>query len=527
MRWLRENAGWLLILDNVDTKDAQLAVTRLLPSLVGGQVLITSRRRDWPAGVGRQSLDVIALAAATDFLIQRTARDRRREPDDVAQALRLAELLDGLPLALEQAAAYISHTQMSIAEYLEVWESECDSVLRWYDEGVMQYPASLAITWQKTFRELTPTAQALLRLIAWLAPDPIPAGMLESGAETLHEAARRLCSDAGQEIQSRAVREDVAELAALSLIGRQSTAITIHPIVQEVIRSRIPDEERALWLQSTLTLINRYAPLQSDDASTWPIWDLLRPHVVQVLAHLAEGAIPDTPAVWYLTSPLGIHFYARGLYRDAEPLLRRALALGEQFFGSEAFETSVGLSNLAVLLKESGRLEEAEPLMRRALLIAYARSGEENPLREHPALTKQINGLALLLMERGRKGEAEDLVRKALSLDRDAFGDDHESVARDLHNLSVVLISMGRALEAEPLIRRSLDLSRVVHGTDHPKTARKLQILAGILRQQGRAAEAEPMVREALETFEQVLGPDHPRTKSARADLENLNRGIS
>ena len=519
LRWLRQNPGWLLILDNVDTKEAQLAVTRLLPALASGQVLITSRRRDWPAGVERQSLDVIALAAATDFLIQRTAKDRRREPDDVAHALRLAELLDGLPLALEQAAAYISHIQMSIAEYLEVWESECDSVLRWYDEGVMQYPASLAITWQKTFRELTPTAKALLQLISWLAADPIPVAMLESGAETLCEAARRL----EPEVELRAVREDIAELAALSLVGRQTGAITIHPIVQEVIWSRIPDEEHAFWIQASLRLIKQYAPQKADDANNWPIWDPLRPHAVQILAHVAAGNIPASPAIAEVMSILGIFFYAKGLYSDAEPLFRKALALNEQLFGSEDLELSISLSNLAVLLKESGRLEEAEPLMRRALLIAYARSGERNPLLEHPSLTAQINGLALLLMESGRKQEGEDLLRKALSIDRDAFGEDHNFVARDLHNLSVVLISMGRAPEAEPLIRQSLDLSRRVHGNTHPYTARRLQILAGSLREQGRTTEAEPMVREALELFEQILGSDHPWTRSARQDLETLS----
>lgn len=525
LRWLREHPGWLLILDNVDTKEAQLAVTRLLPALAGGQVLITSRRRDWPAGVGRQSLDVIALAAATDFLIQRTAKDRRREPDDVPHALRLAELLDGLPLALEQAAAYISHTQMSIAEYLEVWESECDSVLKWYDEGVMQYPASLAITWQKTFRELTPTATALLRLISWLAADPVPVQMLESGEKAIREAARQF--DPGQEIAVRPVREDMAELASLSLIGRQAGAITVHPIVQEVIRSRIPQEEQALWIQSTLTLMNRYAPLQPDDANTWPIWDPLRPHAMQILAHVAEKAVPASYDIMHLTTSLGIHCYGKGLYSDAEPLLRRALALDEQLYGGKGFGTSIGLFNLAVTLKESGRLEEAEPLMRRALLIAYDRSGDGNPLLEHPNLTKQINGLALLLMETGRKEEGEDLIRKALSIDMDAFGEDHPFVARDLHNLSVVLISMGRAHEAEPLIRRSLELSRTTNGNTHPSTARRLQILASILREQGRLNEAAPMVREALELFEQILGPDHPKTRSARQDLESLNPGTS
>ena len=155
--------------------------TRRRRSSTRPRIARASRRRDWPAGIHRHPIDLIPLDAARELLLQRTAQDRRREPDDEAQALRLAELLDGLPLALEQAAAYTAHTQISLAEYLVVWESECDSVLGWYDEAVMQYPAPLAVTWQRTFRQLAPTAQALLRLAAHLAPDPIP---VASGASS-------------------------------------------------------------------------------------------------------------------------------------------------------------------------------------------------------------------------------------------------------------------------------------------------------------------------------------------------------
>lgn len=267
LRWLRDNSGWLLILDNVDTKDALLAVTQLLSSLTGGRVLITSRRRDWPPGVHRQPLDVISLPAATDFLLKRTVKDRRREPDDVPQALRLTELLDGLPLALEQAAAYIAHTQISISEYLEIWEKECDSALSWYDEGVMQYPASLAITWQGSFRQLAPTAKALLRLVAHLAPDPIPVELIETGAEIVREAAR-LCVEPNEEVRPRPVREDLAELVALSLISRQGSVLTMHRVVQEVIRQRIPDADRIAWIQMAITLAVEYAPRSTASPSS-------------------------------------------------------------------------------------------------------------------------------------------------------------------------------------------------------------------------------------------------------------------
>jgi hypothetical protein len=517
LRWLRENPGWLLILDNVDTKEAQRAVGRLLPVLVYGRVLITSRRRDWPAGVDRLPVDIIPLEQAQEFLLQRTANDRRPVPDDEMQALRLAELLDGLPLALEQAAAYIAHTQVSLAEYLDVWESECDSTLGWYDEGIMQYPAPVAITWQRTFRQLAPTAQALLRLIAHLAPDPIPQDMLESGEATLHNAAQLLCAEAGEEVRFRSVRDDLAELTGLSLISRQGGIMTVHRVMQEVIRQRIPEESQAAWIELAMELIGEYGPLASHDPDTWPIWDLLRPHSVQILAHADQQGALASPAASRLMTRLGALLAGKGLYSEAEPVLRKMLWIEEKLFGGKRYETAVGLHNLGTSLRLMHRSEEAEPLLRNSVDLFFAQGQERNP-----EATKPVNALATLLMERHQWVEAEELLRKALALDQESYGESHPTIALDLRHLALLLTATGRTQEAEPAIRRSLQICEEAFGVANLKTARTIQVLAGILRDLGRREEAEPLARQALGIFEQVLGPDHPRTQAARKDLSSL-----
>ena len=517
LRWLRDNPRWLLILDNADTREALLAVTRLLPALAGGRVLITSRRRDWPAGVRRHPIDLIPLDAAKELLLQRTEQDRRRETDDEAQALRLAELLDGLPLALEQAAAYVAHTQISLPEYLDVWESECDSVLGWYDEGIMQYPAPLAITWQRTFRQLASTAQALLRMLAHLAPDPIPVAMLESGAEVLREAAQRLCAEVGEEVRLRSLREDIAELAGLSLVKRQGDVLTVHPVVQEVIRHRIPEESQAAWIELAMDLVRQHGPLNSPDPDTWPTWNLLRPHTVQVLAHASEQNALESLAAIELMGCLGALLMGKGLYSEAEPILRKVLEISERALGGKHLQTAIDLHNLGTLLRLTNRLDEAEPLLRRSMEIFFA-PGQE---RVSDA-TKPFNTLSLLLMERQRWTEAEEWIRKALALDRESYGEIHCSTALDLRHLALLLRSTGRVPEAEPVIRKSVEISRELHGEAHPMTARNMQVLVAVLRDLGRTDETEPLARKTLEIFEQVLGPEHPLTQSARRDLLSL-----
>lgn len=507
LRWLRDNSGWLLILDNVDTKEALLEVTRLLPALIQGRVLITSRRRDWPPGVYTQPIDVISLPAATDFLLKRTIKDQQRESNARPQAVRLAKLLDGLPLALEQAAAYITHTQISIIDYLEIWEKERDSALGWYDEAVMQYPVPLAVTWHKSFHQLAPTAQTLLRLLSHMAPDPIPVAMLEVGETIIR----------GTSESSRPIREDLGQLTALSLLSRQGSSIRMHRLVQEVVRQGMPNAEQEASFYRLVEILVQYAPTQSDDSNTWGIWDLLRPHAMEVLTRARERGWLERISVVTLMSGLGLLLFAKGLYSDAEPLMREVLKLDFKLFGTDHFELATGYSNLAGLLQATGRLEEAEPLIHETLRINRALFGDSDP-----RVARNLNQLGLLLGETGRWAEGEDMIRRALAIDQVAYQEDHSDVCRDLHNLAYLLKAMGRDTEAEPLIRRSLEMSRVVHGEMHSKTARKMQILASVLWNRGHRLEAEPLFRRSLEIFEQVLGPHHPRTEAARRDLDNL-----
>ncbi len=119
LRWLRDSPGWLLILDNADSQEAAAAVSELLPRLAVGHVLITSRWTRWGAALHGQPLAPLTRAEAASFLDRRTAGRRSPRPDDPQAAERLAALLGGLPLALEQAAAYIGQRRLSFAAYLD------------------------------------------------------------------------------------------------------------------------------------------------------------------------------------------------------------------------------------------------------------------------------------------------------------------------------------------------------------------------------------------------------------------------
>ena len=190
---------------------------------------------------------------------------------------------------------------------------------------------------------------------------------------------------------------------------------------------------------------------------------------------------------------------------EAEPLLRRALAIDEAFFGEQHPAVATNLNNLAGLLNETKRLDEAEPLLRRALAIDEAFFGEQ-----HPSVASDLNNLALLLQDTKRLDEAELLLRRALAINEASYGEQHPTVANCLNNLAILLQETDRHDEAEPLSRRALSVDETSFGEQHPTVAKDLNILALLLKDTKRIDEAEPLIRRALEIARTSFGDQHP-----------------
>ena len=199
---------------------------------------------------------------------------------------------------------------------------------------------------------------------------------------------------------------------------------------------------------------------------------------------------------------------------EAEPLYRRALAIGERSYGPDHPDVAIRLNNLAQLFQATNRMAEAEPLMRRALAIDEKSYGPD-----HPDVATDLNNLASLLWATNRLREAEPLMRRALAIPEASYGPDHPDVAIRLNNLAQLLQATNRMAEAEPLMRRALAIDEKSYGPDHPRVATELNNLAQLLQDTNRLGEAEPLMRRALAIHEASYGPDHP---VVAADLNNL-----
>jgi tetratricopeptide (TPR) repeat protein len=544
--WLGTHPGWLLILDNVDSEEAARAVEALLPQLLGGHALLTSRLTDWSGSVEATRLYVLSPEAAIDFLLARTEAKRRKQPDDPIVARTLVEELGWLALALEQAGAYIGQRRLRIAQYLAEWHGQRAKVLEWFDPRLMKYPRSVAVTWQTSFDQLGAPARRLLQRLAWLAPEPFPESLMAVPVPGVEPAE---ADPLGA----------LTELEFYSLITRASDAprFSVHRLVQEVTRRSQSKEAAHATLTEALRWINAAFVGSPGDVRNWPVLDPLLPHAraVATRADAFRIAVPTAR----LMNQVGLLLLEKALHVEAEPLMRRALAIAEATLGADHPEVATALNNLAQLLQATNRLGEAEPLMRRALAIDEAsfgmhqprvatdlsnlaqllwatnRLGEAEPLMrralkideaslgaDHPKVATCLNNLAALLQATNRVGEAEPLMRRALKIDEVSFGPDHPEVAIDLNNLAQLLKATNRVGEAEPLMRRALKIDEASFGADHPRVARDLNNLAGLLQATNRLGKAEPLMRRALAIFISSLGPEHPNSHTVLGNYIDL-----
>ncbi len=500
--WLKTNPGWFLILDNVDSKAAMDEVERLLPQIMSGHVVITSRLADFAVHVEPLELDVLDLDDATEFLLDRTRGRRRLAADDKAQARAIAGDLGGLALALEQAAAYIAKDRLTFEGYRKLWNESRDKVASWSDPAVTKYPRAVAVTWQTSVDQLTDTGRRLLQRLAWLAPEPIPDFLLDvpvpsAKSENLHNA--------------------LADLAAYSLVTRDAEGpfFLVHRLVQDVTRRSVAGDGALSSLNEALGWVDAAFSDPPDDVRNWPRLEPLAPHARAVAEYGDAAGIAEPTA--RLMNQIGLLLKTKALHAEAEPLYRKAIAIGESGSGPDHPVVAIRLGNLAALLQATARLTEAEPLIRRSLGILERSNGPY-----HPDVATALNNLAQLLQVTNRLTEAEPFVRRVVEIFEKIERETehiHPNFAGSLSNLAALLSVTDRLAEAEPLTRRALAIEEKNYGLEHPYVAINLNNLAQLLKATNRLDEAEPLMRRALAIDEQSYGPHHPEVA---IDLNNF-----
>lgn len=546
-RWLQTHTSWLLIFDNADTIDT---ISDFLSLRDGGAILLTTRIQRVGRYIKKIEMEKLSREESMTLLLRRAdlaGEDHRtgRIPEleeDAASILH--DLLDGLPLALDQAAAYIEETRCSIRDYLALYQSQPERLLkRSGSVNTRDYPYSVATTWTLSFQrvaQISPAAADLLSLCAFLHPDAIPIEFITQGAEYLGPALQQVAADATE------LNETAGILINYSLLRRdpETQVLTIHRLVQAVLKQNMRAEVYERWVKRAILSVNATFP--SGEFPNWDRCEYYLPHV-QVCATLIDQQHLVFAEAASLLHRAGDYLRRRSNFSEAEALLQQALAIREQIFGPDHPITAETVNALGVTIYAMGHFDEAEQLLRRALAIREQQSGESQlavaetlyylgelydslgRLKEAEAcylralaIRRQLPGssqldiasilvyLTSVYFEQNRLDEAEALLRQALAIREQYLEPAHPDIAECLNDIAVIYMRQDRDAEAEQLLLRVVELTKQQLGPYHRLTAAYLHNLARVYNKLGRYAEAEQLWLQVLAIRERILGPDHP-----------------
>jgi hypothetical protein len=488
-------APWLLIFDNV----ADLAsVAAFLPPAGPGQVLITSQASNWLS----QPLAVPMLEpeAAVGFLINRTGDFDRQAARD------LADELGELPLALEQAAAYMKATGDTLAEYLALFRHRRAELLaRGEPTG---YSKTVASTWALALGRLgqtEPSAVALLRLLSFCAPDAIPLRLL---LQPRPELAGRLGDQVTPVLaplleDPLAVRDAIGALRRYTLVTPvASGTVSVHRLVQAVTADQMPPELAREWRQAAATLIEQAIPADTDPPETWPVCAALLPHAQMALADHSAGM-----------AQLANYLGSSGNYSTARDLELRVLDARKLILGPEHPDTLISRGHHADWTGQAGDPAAARDMFAELLPVHQRVLGPEHP---HTLITQ--GHLASWTGYAGDPAAARDMFAELLPVHERVLGPEHPHTLTSRGHLADWTGQAGDPAAARDLVAELLPVYERILGPEHQETLTVRHELARCIGQAGDPATARDLFTELLSMHERVLGPEHPDTLLARGN---------
>jgi tetratricopeptide (TPR) repeat protein len=495
VQWLAARSGWLLILDNV-TGPADVAP--LLARAPAGRYLITSRRATgWHGTAVPVRLDVLDPAEAVALLTAILTPDGPREADGAAE---LCAELGFLPLAIEQAGAYLAQAGATPRQYLDLLARYPAAMYQAAAEGG-DAARTIARIWHVTLDRLAddPLAGQVLRILAWYAPEAIPRTLLDGLADppALLRAAGRL--------------------AAYSMLTADTGTLAMHRLVQAVTRTPGPGDphrSRQAIDEARNQATGQLAAALPDpeDPAGWPAWRMLLPHIDALASHAPPEA--DTQTTAYLLNQAGMFLDNQGQPGRAAGYLQRALADSVRVLGADHPATLGSRNNLAGAYESAGDLGRAIPLYEQTLADRQRVLGAD-----HPATLTSRNNLAYAYRAAGDLGRAIPLYEQTLADSVRVLGADHPDTLGSRNNLAYAYQAAGDLGRAIPLYEQTLADSVRVLGADHPATLTSRNNLAGAYQAAGDLGRAIPLYEQTLADSVRVLGADHPQTKIVRGNL--------
>jgi tetratricopeptide (TPR) repeat protein len=392
-QWMGQQTNWVLVLDNADDltifkgsvsvlseqkhQPRHPNLYRFIPKSSGGTVIWTSRDGGIVGNlVGvNHGIQVGTMTNQESVRLFRSLSQTPTTPEPSENENKLLELLEKLPLAIAQAAAYIRKTKVSVVHYLALLKEseERQSYLlskEFEDLHRSGVPNSVMHTWLISMGQITRESQCaerVLNTIAFLDNKGLPFELLRAAA--------------GPEYSEDDVLLAAGRLHEYSFLQTQratSESLPIyeeHRLIQLATRRALNAEQISSFSGKALRIMNEVFP--SGEHETWNECKLYLPHSLKAAAwREAESFNKQAPK---LLARIGMYYWTEGRSDEAEQLEIEVLKLQKSVLGEKHPDTILAMANLASTWQQQGRSDEAEQLEIEVLELRKSALGERHP----------------------------------------------------------------------------------------------------------------------------------------------------
>lgn len=521
--WLesRHEGRWLMVVDNIDDTEVFFkesmtngkTVSQCIPRTGKGSLLFTTRSRDIAVDLILPakpiSVPMLTKSEGTELL-------RCRLPGNHAEEhiFDLLEELEYIPLAITQAAAFMSKRRRTIPQYLDLYRKSDSARVRMlsyeFSDHGRQYNSmeSVAKTWIISFESIrrgNPRSADLLSLMCYFDRHSIPAALLTSEDE--------------DELD---FEDAVAVLCAFSLIesDEAGTSFDMHNLVQLATKLWLIDEKKGeedKWAFEALQSLARNfpAPLHHTTPEYWQRGRDFLPHAQLILAHpfrVPRDEIELARATLLFSVSRYLHW--RGAVMDAKAKNEESFKIREKILGEKHPDTLRTMGQLAWIYPWIDMEQEGVDLGLRCLTLRREVLGED-----HPDTIDGLSDLAMAYQQQYMLQTSEEMQRQAYEASQRVNGPEHLDTLNCLSHLASVLDDMGRYKEAESALRKVIRVKTRVLGEESSSNLAELHNLAFILQHQDKYDESEEVYRQALALKTKIYGKTHVETVTTLTNL--------
>ena len=534
LAWAQQNDNWLLIYDNAENPES---INSFIPKGAKGHIIITSRHADWSEIAVELPVKVFDRDESVNYIKKRRPVITDNEAD------KLADAMGDFPLALSQACSYMKACGKTVDAYLELFEKKQHDLLDQYPPK--SHEKTVAATFTLAFdcvREESELGGFLLSLFSFFAPDEIPLMLLRQSFKV-------------EEID---LDNAIAALQKYSLAEVKNDLLSLHRLVQTVIRETMPDDEKKQFAATAVNVMRGLVPFEAEDVRTWDVMRLLYAHALTA-AEWGERLEVELANVVGIYNQLGAYNYGRIAFTESQRLYEKALPIYQKVLGKEHSHVATVYNNLGSVLRDMDKFDLAQEKFEQALEIDIKANGPNHPdvatslnnlggvlgimgdlagakkkheqalkIRlkklgeDHPDTATSFSNLGSVLLDMGDLAGAKKNFEKAIGIDEKASGPDHPEVATDLLNLGSVLQGMGDFAGAKEKFEQAIEIDKNAYGPDHPEVATDINDFASLLVEMGQLREAKPLFERALDIRRRMLGSMHSHTIQSQRGLVDL-----